>query len=406
MQAASVLRPVMSERRVSIIGAVLAAIGPVSMSLFTPAMPSIVAAFDTSPSLVKMALSLYFAGFAFAQLICGPLSDGFGRKPIVMAFMGIYLLGSVIALLSPTIEVLIAARFIQGCGAAVGISVARAVVRDLFARDRSARIMNLIGMIMASGPALAPTLGGIAMGIAGWHSIFVLMAVAGSAILVTIHFTMRETVVRDLNRIRPLALLASYRQLLTSPYFVLCSVILGGTVGSLYTLATILPFILMERLGVSPPHFGLLMLCQSGGYFTGAIVARQTLHRFPPSNVLAIGLVFISIGSMMMAVLPVILPLTLPIVMGPVGICAFGIAFVTPVTMTAALVPYPHIAGSAASMSGFFQMGGGLVGGTVCALVGDPVLALHTVVPAMGAISLVSWLIWRRLPEPSIQMPR
>ncbi len=89
-------QPAMSERRVSLIGALLVAIGPVSMALFTPAMPEIVHAFGTTASAVKLTLSLYFAGFAFAQLICGPLSDGLGRKPVTFAFMAIYLAASVL----------------------------------------------------------------------------------------------------------------------------------------------------------------------------------------------------------------------------------------------------------------------------------------------------------------------
>ena len=151
----------MSERKVSLIGALLVAVGPISMALFTPAMPEIVRAFGTTEAAVKMTLSLYFAGFAFAQLVCGPLSDGFGRRPVTMAFMGIYLAATLAALLSPTIEVLIAARFFQGVGAAVGIAISRAIVRDLFTNERSARIMNLIGLILGIGPAFAPTLGGV-----------------------------------------------------------------------------------------------------------------------------------------------------------------------------------------------------------------------------------------------------
>ena len=122
--------PLMSERRVSLIGAILAAIGPVSMALFTPAMPEIVHAFGTTEVAVKMTLSLYFAGFAFAQLVCGPLSDGFGRKPVIVAFMAIYLVASLAALVAPDIESLIAARFLQGVGAAAGVAISRAIVRD------------------------------------------------------------------------------------------------------------------------------------------------------------------------------------------------------------------------------------------------------------------------------------
>ena len=116
----------MSERRVGLIGALLTAVGPISMAVFTPAMPELVHAFGTTEAAVKLTLSLYFAGFAFAQLVCGPLSDGFGRKPVIVAFMGIYLVATLVAILAPTIYVLIAARLLQGVGAAAGVAISRA----------------------------------------------------------------------------------------------------------------------------------------------------------------------------------------------------------------------------------------------------------------------------------------
>src|SRR5690606_337489 len=147
------------------------------------------------------------------QLVCGPLSDGFGRKPVIMAFMGVYLSASILALVSPTIEVLIAARFLQGIGGSAGVATARAVVRDLYVGERSARIMNLIGLILGVGPAFAPTIGGITMELFGWHAIFVLMVLFGLAVMLICHRALKETGARDLSRIRPRALAASYGRL-------------------------------------------------------------------------------------------------------------------------------------------------------------------------------------------------
>src|SRR5690606_20617600 len=212
--------PLMSERRVSLIGAALVALGPISMALFTPAMPELVRVFGTTDSTIKLTLSLYFAGFALTQLICGPLSDGFGRKPIAIAFIGIYLVASTLALFAPTVEFLIAARFLQGAGAAVGVAISRAIVRDLFTNETSARIMNLIGLILGVGPAFSPTIGGIAMELFGWEAIFVLMVLFGIAVLCIIQFYLVETVTRDLSRIKPLALMKAYGQLMKSSYFI------------------------------------------------------------------------------------------------------------------------------------------------------------------------------------------
>jgi DHA1 family bicyclomycin/chloramphenicol resistance-like MFS transporter len=394
--------PVMSERKVSVIGALLVGIGPISMALFTPAMPEIVRAFGTTEAAVKMALSSYFAGFAFAQLVCGPLSDGYGRRPITFAFMVIYLAATVAALLSPTIELLVLARFFQGVGSAVGVAISRAIVRDLFTNESSARIMNLIGLILGIGPALAPTLGGITLTLFGWHAIFVFMLIAGVVIILVVRYSMVETVARDLSRIHPAALMLSYRTLLSDPYFTMCSLVLGGGIGAIYTLATILPFILIDEAGLTPTEFGLGMLMQSGSFFLGSLVVRRLMGRMGAYRLVPIGLVFIAFGSLAMALSLSLLEPTFLTVMLPVGIFVFGNAFTMPAMTTASLAAYPHMAGAAASMNGFFQMGGGLVGGVAAAIVGDPVTAMATVIPVMGVVAILSWLYWRTLPEPAI----
>jgi DHA1 family bicyclomycin/chloramphenicol resistance-like MFS transporter len=397
--------PVMTERRVTLPGALLVAIGPISMALYTPAMPEIVRAFGTTEAAVKLTLSLYFAGFALAQLFCGPLSDGFGRRPVTIAFMGIYLVASVVCLFSPGIEVLIAARFMQGVGAAVGIAISRAIVRDLFTHERSARIMNMIGMILAIGPAFSPVIGGITMELFGWHAIFVLMVAAGVGIVLAAIFVMRETVTRDLSRIRPMAIARSYATLTTSRYFMYSSLMMAGTVGALYALATMLPFILIDRVGLTATQFGLSMLAQSGSYFAGSVVVRFIMPKLGSRRLVPLGLGFVAAGSVALFVLLHLFQPSFYTVMLPVGCYAFGIAFIMPAMTTAALAPFPHMAGAASSLSGFMQMGGGLLGSAVAVLVGEPVLAISTVIPAMGLIAVLCWFGFRRLADPTRNLP-
>jgi len=400
--ATAAAKPLMSERRVGLIGAILVAIGPLSMALFTPAMPEIVQAFGTTEQMVKMTLTLYFAGFALAQLVCGPLSDGFGRRPVTIAFMGIYCVASVAALLAPTVEVLIAARFVQGVGAAAGVAISRAIVRDLFTRDQSARIMNLIGLILGIAPAAAPTLGGLTMEFFGWHAIFILMIAAGAVIAIVVYTSLRETVTRDLSRVQPRALFQSYLTLLRSRYFLYSALVVGGTTGAVYTQATALPFILMTRIGLTPSQFGLAMLMQSGSFFVGNIIVRQLIGRFHATVLVPVGLCFTAIGAISLFIFLHFDQPSLWKVMGPIGFASFGLAFIMPAMMTATLAPFPQIAGAASAMAGFIQMGLGMVGGLAIAAFADPVLGLGTIVPAMGLIGIVSWVFWQRLPEPAL----
>ncbi|MGH6762277.1 MAG: multidrug effflux MFS transporter [Phyllobacterium sp.] len=392
--------PLMSERRVALIGAFLTVIGPISMAVYTPAMPEIVHAFGTTESAVKLTLSLYFAGFAIAQLICGPLSDGFGRRPITLAFMAIYLAASVLALFAPDVHVLMAARFLQGVGAAAGIAISRALVRDLFTHESSTRIMNMIGIMLAIGPAVAPTLGGVVMEFFGWHAIFLVMVAMGLGVVATTLFAMQETVKRDLSRIRPRALAGNYRRLLTSPYFMLSAITIAGTTGALYAWATMLPFIMMNRIGFSASQFGLAMLLQSGSYFFGSLAYRRVMRKFSGRYLVRIGLIMIALATFLIFLLPRLQEPTLLNIMGPVGLYAVGIAFIMPSMTTAAMAPFPHFAGASSAMLGFMQMGGGLVGSAAATLMANPLMAFATIIPVMGTVSLVSWLLWNRLPEP------
>jgi DHA1 family bicyclomycin/chloramphenicol resistance-like MFS transporter len=313
--------------------------------------------------------------------------------------MAIYLAGSFMAVLAPSIEILIVARFLQGVGAAAGLAVSRALVRDLFTSESSARILNLIGIILSVGPAAAPTLGGLMLEFFGWHSIFLVMAALSVAIMLMTIFSMRETVRRDLSRIRPKALMRAYRELLTNPRFLLPSLVVAGTSGAIYALATMLPFVLMTRVGMSPTAFGIGMLMQTGSYFVGSLIFRALMPRFGAFRLVGVGAVFVVIGAVALIVL---LGLQAPSywnVMGPVGCYAVGIAFCQPAMMTAAMAPFPRTAGAASAAMGFMQMGAGMVGGMAASLFVDPVVAMMVVIPIMGAVAVGSWLAWRRIPE-------
>lgn len=390
----------MSERRVSAVCATMIIIGPLSLALFTPAMPELVQVFGSTEGMIKLTLSAYFGGFAITQLVCGPLSDAYGRKPVTLAFMLIYVAASALAVLAPTAEMLIAARFLQGVGAAVGVAVSRAIVRDLFTGDASNRIMNLTGIIMGLGPAISPTIGGLLLEAAGWQSLFLFMLVAGIVSAMAVQLMLTETVVPDPSRFRPRALTRAYATLFSDRYFMAASVILAGSLGAFYTQATALPFILMGRAGLSPSAFGLAMLMQSLPFFFGSIAFRFAMRWFSARRLISFGMVFMAAGYTAVAVSLFTLEPGLLSVMLPVTFFTFGVAFVMPAISTATVAPYPHMAGAASALSSFVQMGGGLVGGLLVASIGDPVTGMAIIVPLMGWSAIAAWLVWRRMPEP------
>ena len=388
------------------LGALLVTIGPISMSIYTPAMPALVGAFGTTDAAIKLTLSLYFAGFSIAQLLAGPLSDAFGRRAATLVFVGIYMVGSLLSAFAPGIEWLLAGRLIQGIGASVGITVARAIVRDQFTGADASRIMNLIGIMIAIGPAIAPTVGGLALAAFGWRSVFFLLIGFGLLVCLSVLVFMRETGTPDRRRALPGALLQAYGELVREPRFVSASLVLGGSIGALYAQATMLPFILIKLVGLSPTAFGLGMLMQSGSYFLGSVVLRMTAARLGGDGSVRVGLTLLGLSGVLIALSVAFVAPSYLSIMGPVAFLAFGLAFLTPHMTTSGLFPFPHIAGSASAMMGFIQMGGGFTGGLMASLIGAPLLAFGTIIPAMALIAIISYLWFLRATRSAAALSR
>ncbi len=377
--------PPMSELRVAIIGALVVVLGPISLAMYTPAMPTLVAAFDTSSALVKLTLTVFFLGFAFSQLVCGPLSDAYGRRPVAIGFFAIYLAGSAVAVVAPTISWLLVGRALQGVGCAAGIAISRAIVRDQYTGAASARIMNLIGTMLAIGPALAPSLGGLLLGLAGWHSIFIAMAVYGVLLVLLLAFLVPETNrFPDRTLARPERMITAYGQLLRHSTFVRAGLVMGFGVGGLYTLATILPFVLIQTVGLTAPQFALAMLLQTGCFMLGSVVTGRLLGRLGAARLVSIGVAILIVAAGATALSTHLFAPSVASVMLPVGLWAFGAACLLPGCTTAALADFPHMAGAAAALTGFLQIGGGFVGSSVSVLFPSPLVALTILVPAMG----------------------
>jgi MFS transporter, DHA1 family, multidrug resistance protein len=385
----------MSERRTTFLGALLTTLGPISMAIYTPAMPQLVQAFSTTEASVKLSLSLFFGGFALAQLVAGPLSDALGRKTATLIFLCIYIGGSLLAAFAPSIEYILAARLIQGIGASVGVVVGRSIVRDLFVGADAARILNTIGIFLAVGPAMGPTLGGMALATFDWHAVFLLLIGFGLlAGLCTVLF-MRETVARDLGRLRPLRLARGYMEVASNARFIAASLILSGSIGALYAQSTMLPFILINRVGLTPTQFGIGMLMQSGAYLLGSLTLKLVASRLGGQHAALFGISLCGLGGLVMALSVAFVEPHYLTIMGPVAICTFGLAFLTPHVVTVSMAPFAHIAGSASAMTGFLQMSAGFLGGVTAAAMGDPLHAFGVIIPTMEFCA-VAGFVWLR----------
>ncbi|MET1415861.1 multidrug effflux MFS transporter [Roseibium sp. HPY-6] len=385
---------IMSARRTSLLGAGLVAIGPISMALYTPAMPTLVEAFGTTDAAVKLTLTAYFAGFAVAQLICGPFSDAFGRKPVTLAFLSLYLVSSFLATFAPTVEFMVVARTLQGIGAAVGISVSRAIVRDQFTGQASAHIMNAIAMMLALGPAISPTIGGFVLELFGWREVFWCMVIYGLVLMLAVaSFQVETNPNPGKHHLNPGRLVTNYLTLLKDPRFLAPSILIGCGLGGLYALATVLPFVLIYEVGLSPSQFGLAMIIQSGSFIVGTIVTGRLLKIFEARKLVPVGMALWIVSSSLMCILTLTQVPTVATVMGPVALFVFGLAFVLPASFTDSMAPFPQIAGAASAMTGFMQFGGGIAGSLIVAALGDPLIGLATVLPMMPIVGTLIYLV-------------
>lgn len=387
---------VMTELRTAMIGALIIVLGPLSMSLYTPAMPELVQAFGTSASTMKLTLSVYFAGFAIAQLICGPLSDAYGRRPAAIGFFSLYVAGSLIAASAADVHWLIIGRTLQGIGVAAGPAISRAIVRDQFTGQASARILNLIGTMLGIGPAIAPTIGGAILSAFGWQPIFYVMVLYGFAALGFILLAVPETnPAPDPAQARPARILRNYGTLAHDAGFMRASLTIGFSVGGIYTLGAILPFVLIDVVGLTPTQFGLAMICQTGSFMLGTIIAGQAMKWTDASRLVPVGLIVVTGAGAAMMMLPWFLPQSFLTVMIPVGFWACGMALVMPGATTSALSGSPAIAGSAAALMGCLQIGGGFAGSAVSSLFNTPTLALSVVLPGMAVLSVAAHVLLR-----------
>ncbi len=335
----------------------LAAIGSFSVSIYTPSMPSLVADFHTRPAMVKLTLSLFLVGFAVAQLVYGPLSDRFGRRPVLVAGLAVYVVGSLACAVAPSIDAMIAGRFLQAVGACAGPVLGRAVVRDVHGREGTARVLAWIGAATTLSPAIGPTLGGSLHVWFGWRANFLLLAIFGAALLATAWRLLGETN-RQLDPVAiglaPVA--GKYRRLLTDRLYL--GYMLSGSCiyAGLYSWIAAAPFLFVDRLGFSPDHYGALTIVTTGSYIGGSVAAARLTHRAGLDRMILLGCALAVTGAALMSLLALATALSAATLIGPMMLFSFGMGLTLANALAGGLLPYPRMAGIASALLGFAQM--------------------------------------------------
>jgi len=369
-----------STRKLTFLLASFAALGPMATDMYLAALPSITVFFDATVAQTQLTLSVYIAGFGLAHLIYGPLSDRFGRKPILLGGLLVYALAGLGCAFAGSITQLIGLRFFQAVGGAAGPVIARAVVRDLFDLAGAARALSYVSMVMGLAPAAAAVIGGYLTVWFDWRATFYAVSAYGLLVATAAVFLLVESLPdRDSHALRLRAMVRAFGQLFRSPVFIRNTLLGGFCYAGLFSFISGASFVLIGVYGVPVNRFGYYFGLVIMGYVTGAFLSG----RIKSEAMLGLGVLAYFAGGAAMAGLVLAGVDHFMAVVGPMVLYMIGTGIVLPRSQAWALVPFPEIAGRASALLGFLQLTMGALAG---ALVGH--LLAGSALPMAGTIGL------------------
>ncbi|MBV8937440.1 MAG: multidrug effflux MFS transporter [Alphaproteobacteria bacterium] len=332
----------------------VAAITPAALHMPVPSLPLLAIVFAAPAGSVQLVLTLFLAGIAVGQLAYGPVSDRFGRRPVLIAGLGLFLAGTTVCGLAWSLPMLIVGRVIQACGGCAGMVLGRAIVRDLFDRERSASAIATITMAMSLAPSISPAIGAYLAEWVGWRADFALLGALGAVVLALTIARLEETHYR----LMPASLSAisrSFVLLLRSPAFLGFALTTAFTSASWFTFLASAPYLLSEVLHEPPSTYGLMILMPMAAYIIGnAAVARLSVA-IGSGRLLILGLA-LSLASGAMLAAWCFIELSPWALFLPMAISSIGNGLSQPPALAAGLSVYPRIAGTASGLLGFLQM--------------------------------------------------
>jgi MFS transporter, DHA1 family, multidrug resistance protein len=355
----------------------------VDMSL--PALPALVAAFATTADRVQLTLSLFVLGYAGGQLVYGPLSDRFGRRPLLLVGLVLYAAAGFACALAPNIAVLVTARFVQGFGACVGPVLGRATVRDHYGGARAAQMLSYITFVFALAPMIAPFIGSFLLAHFGWPAIYLTLAGFGLTLTLVIWLGFAESLQsRDPHAAHPTRIVANIGHFFGNRICAGYAIVNGFVFAGLFAFISGSPFVFIDGYHVSPNSFGFYFALSAIGLMMGAFANGRLLRRHSGEAVLRLGLVVIVAAGVLLCILawtrwggPILL-------MVPIVAYVFAQGIVLPNSIAAAMEPLGRMAGMGASLLGAVQMAGGSISGYVVNALYD-----GTPVPMAATIALM-----------------
>jgi DHA1 family bicyclomycin/chloramphenicol resistance-like MFS transporter len=378
---------------------------PLSTDLYLASLPGLTRRFATGIATVQLTLSVFILGFAVMQLVSGPLSDRFGRRPMILAGITLFVVASLACAIAPTIEWLVAARFFQAVGCCTSVVVARAIVRDAFTPAAGARALARALTVLAVGPIVGPILGSILEVRLGHQAAFLALAAFAGVLLIIAAARLTETnLQRNPRAMEPQALVANYVRVLRSREFLAFTLLGTATYGGLFAFISGSSYVLIGILGVPTGWFGLAYASVVVGYLAGTLLCQRLLARRGLRRTVIVGASLAAGGGVAMALLALVGVRHWAAVLLPqfVYMMSHGINF--PCAMSGCVTPFPRHAGAAAGMFGFLTTAtAAAIGLWIGASHDGTLLPMALTIAAAGLVSLATVaLVIRRRGPPAI----
>lgn len=330
---------------------------PITTDLYLPALPALTEGFGASMAQAQLTLTALLLAFGLSQLIWGPLSDRFGRRPILLIGLSAYVLASIASTLSPSMPMLIVWRTVQGAAMGAAVMCARAILRDLYTPAQGARVMSKALSGLGVIACLSPPLGGLLSAWFSWRMALLMLAVFGALCLGLVALRFSETVPqKNANALRPASLARTWLGILRNPTFVAFSALSSASYGGLFTFLAASSFVFIKVLGWSTSAYGLLMFSNALAYLLGTFLCRHWLARFGLRRAVALAGGLSLAGGTLMATLALANLHSGWAIMLPQYLFMLGHGVHQPCSQSGAVGPFPQSAGAASALNGFLMM--------------------------------------------------
>jgi DHA1 family bicyclomycin/chloramphenicol resistance-like MFS transporter len=382
--------------------AFMASLGPFGDTEYTPSLPAIAGAMNVDYGKAQLTMTVYLVGFALGQLLYGPFSDRFGRRPAILFAISTFLAGSLICMVSINLPMILFGRFVQSLGACAGVIIANAAVRDAFSPESRTVVFLEVNMAFSVAPGIGPIVGSLIDHYWGWAANFFLLAALATVLLICLLFFFPETIREKRPKAtHPDRLIKNYLSLFSHLSFVYYVLLVGiGTV-VVYCSLVEAPNLVVNQIGLPTTTYVIITLCITASFILGAGVCGLLSKFFTDPQLVIIGLLIMLTGSLAIGFFDYLNWVTLPTMLSSMSFIFSGIAFVCPVSTSLAMAPFQRVAGSASSMIGCVSMGMAAAGTYFISILPNrpsfDIFFTFTLLSGLGLLSTL--LIYRFAPQ-------